>query len=706
MGISARRHAATFGATIAAAALLLVAAPPAAHAADLVDLPGGATRAITSTTESVTFPLTVLGDIPPIVIDATVVDIVHDNAAQSTDSVTASVDLTARMLTLTITDPDAFTAQGDYDVTLLLTAPPLPETTAPLTESLNVKLTRSAATLAQGGTIEVTTYDRPLGDWPPMWLLNPPDVEPPLTVAVGGDGELLSLSAMQKERAAGAVTLAIPCDDTTCPLAAGSPVALPEPLEPEGVLALDYDLTDFPLGTTTRQVELRSPQIEGAVTLTFEVTRALSPSVIPFIVVLGLLLGWLVRTALPHLIAWAQRGRRRRALLHIADNVGRLYLGRDYDPDVLRLDSPDPDLAQALYNVTSVLRNRGIPNDVIDLQQVQLINALETANAGLEDARKATAVHGDAIQGVWMLPPAVDAEFTAARDAVTQALTAVQERNLRGAQDANRAADAAMVELGDASRAWITQYSDAVEDLADRAAGAPDATGLTDLHDELVTASAAPEAPPADGRPALEAVSRRMKDWLDVRPRLLEVADGLAKYDWADAGDLRTAWLQADPVDALRDGDDSLANLLAEASKPSPVGPLELDEAEADAGAGEAEPDKSQEAEAPAESRGSDLSTLLAVPGASLNFSPSHAVFTGIGWAATLVRYVILAVIASLVALLVAQGTWTGTPDQILIVFAWAFALDLAADLVKGGFTAPDKLPKLTSAKPPTEPTP
>ena len=78
---------------------------------------------------------------------------------------------------------------------------------------------------------------------------------------------------------------------------------------PDGVLELDCKLSGFPLGPSTRQVEIRSPQLAASQTITFEVVTALTPLAIPIVVILGLLLGYLVNTALPRITAWAERRR-------------------------------------------------------------------------------------------------------------------------------------------------------------------------------------------------------------------------------------------------------------------------------------------------------------------------------------------------------------------------------------------------------------
>ncbi len=686
---------------VAIAAFLLVLVPqPTFAAVDLVTPTGGEARVFDSSTETVSFPVTPAGSTPLVGAEVSVTAVVLEDVALSSSSVIAGLDIAAGVLTLTFVDHSTFAEQGVYKVSVKITAPAGATEPMPATQTLSLTLKREAAEIDAGGTVQVTRYVGWLDDAFPALF---PVVEPPLELPLGDAGELVSISAVQAERSSGSITLKTRCNGELCPVPHGSPMTLSEPIAPHGVLGLGYDLADFPLGTTERTVTIDSPQLAAPVPVKFAVKTALSPVWIPIIVVAGLLVGYLVRVWIPMLSRWAQRRRVRVALLRIANNVRALYLGLPPDPGPRGPadppDNADPELWRALRDIVAILRPRSTPRDVVDLQLVALRDALEAANKRLTDAQTVADGHGAKVSGAWMLPPDVKGRLTAARVSVNEALAAVQERRLRLAKDKNTEAEKALREIVEESNAWVQRYVDSVKDLAAEIPSdtqAADPTEIETLRSMLAKVMKPSETVAADPQAALSEVSNQMERWeIAIKPVLLAAATEMQDADREAADELRTAFTNPNPVEAMNGSEGAFQKLILAHRSPTPSEsteepPSSFSPAEVEV---EAEP-----GEAPKKPEPPELSSVLAIPGASLDGSSGGGVYIGIGWAAQTLRFVVLAIVACLVAFWVGQDDWTGAGSQLFIVFGFAFTLDLTTDKVTALFGAGATLPKLTSS--------
>jgi hypothetical protein len=737
------------------AVLLLAAAP--SNAADLstaTDDPivvQSDERSITSETTQVTFPLTIAAEASTENITATVDSIARGTEMLDSAALTAEIDAGARILTLTIKDPRVFEVAGDYTVTLSIDTPQTadtatttdPESAAgpiaePIAQSIEVTLTRAAAALTADPSVKIADYvELPSWRTPDVWKwLRPwehrteddageggwidqlyPDVTPPLMLTVS-QGELITLSAVQKELEVGTVTLSVDCaaagkstrHDTedkrerTCLLAPGTPVDLPTPLTPDSVLGIDYSLDGFPLGKTVRHVTLTSPQLGAPVSVEFTVTKALTPLAIPLIAIFALFVGWLTKTILPKITKWSQRRRLRRELIAIAGNIRHRYASPPPDDDPLTPYDGDRALARALTGIENALANTNLTQAQIDSQQVVLADALKAANERLATQLKAITDNEAQFTGrQWVLPPTLEKQLEQARAAVERAFTAVEMNQLSAAGIRNAEAAKELDEVARYSREWVERYVTALAAVEEQFAATPveAAPDLSSLTDRLAEAKAPNPTTIADAREGLTQVSDRMQTWnTALLDRLAIIIDNIARYAGASPATSRDALRNPDPIDALGALNQPLGELI-EAAKAAKA----REDSDSTSGNLETIPagpvdDGSAESQTPAGAAREYLATSGAVGGLSLVFSPADAVVAGIGAWAKLLRYAILAVIASLVAMIVSAGDWFGTPDQVLIVFAWAFGLDLVTGDGTGALWGPNaKLPQLSVAE-------
>lgn len=648
---------------------MILAAPQSASAADvdLLELTGGDTRTLASATGSVAFPIRLSEAASPSTMEVEVTGVTRGTTSQAETDIAAS--MTASTLTLTITTPAAFMSQGDYVVSLLVTSG------AADTENIQVTLTREAAVLTAGATVEVVQYVGWFFGLPIQTLS--PTIAPDLSLSVGDGGDLVSLSAVQAERSAGSVTLLVPESGEDQSLATGAPHPLPTPVTAGGALNLDYALSDFPLGTSTRKVDVNSPQLTTPITVTFEVATRLSPVWIPIIVLVGLFAGWLARIALPWLTEWSRRRALRLRLVDIAQRMRNRYA--------------DSILHQTLSGIQATLGNTALTREELDEQQVALAGALQAAVSRLAAGRATASASEGLLVGGWRLPPVVNGALADARTAVNTEMIGIEARETDLMANRSATTNARLADLLAAAIEWNRVYLESLKALH---AGLPsdpaviDRLRLGQLVARLDDAIALSPASAADVRSALMAVNERTSQWNhSLRPAMLRVSANLAPDEAAASLEQKLSHL--DPATAVSDSRAEFVGLIAAAVagvagvNPGPV-----------------------VASTPSPA-GVDTSILLTISGSdgdSLHTTAGRGFFTGVGALAEVVRYLLLAVIASGVALAVGQASWVGTPDQVLIVFGWAFALDLSTEVVKTMFAADASLP--TFATPATPATP
>lgn len=288
-------------------ALVTLATPAAAQ----VDEPSSVTPSVTTATlpasssAKLVYPLLVVGPAPT---DAVIDEVTLGGAAVDpsvADAIEATID--ARKLTLSVM-ADEVPEQGTYSVLLSVTTgvDQLP---------LTVTFTRPAVTLTGPTTL---TLVRTIGPDLP-WLaqvLQTPDSDPVKTSLRVDSGRLLTASSAPQDAVEPSVT------------------ATPTVHSDAATLDLSATTNEDDLGSFTRTVDVVSPQLGAPRTITIEVRNRLSLIWIGAILVLAVIVGWLVRTLLPWIVAGVSRSRARIVLQQ------RLH--------TLLADVPDADVAKVV----------------------------------------------------------------------------------------------------------------------------------------------------------------------------------------------------------------------------------------------------------------------------------------------------------------------------------------------------------------------
>ncbi|MFP5376871.1 MAG: hypothetical protein ACLGIO_08835 [Acidimicrobiia bacterium] len=660
----------TVGRWAAVAALVLapaLAGDPAA-ADDLVAVEGPTRRALPEAPRpSFGFPVS----LPPAgaaaaSIDAQVLEVLAGDRLLPEASVEVSVDREGRRLVLAVLDDHRFAEAGEYTITALLVA-------GDHRQSVTLTLVRPAARLSATATVEVEAFDSlPIaGRWPGD------DGGGVLPLGVDRGAPLVSLAARQVEPGRGRVVLSAACDgDAPCRLDEASPVVLAAPGRPDGVVRLDYELEGFPLGTTTRTVEIRSPQLAAPTTVAFEVTRRRSPVLIPLVVVAGVATGWLVRTALTGAIARGRLARSRRQLVEELDRLHRRYADEGLRAELDRLRR---DAAEA----SDEKGPEAVRKEVSEL--------LSAADDRLAGARRRLDAVAAPVAGTWTLPPAV---AEALRD-LRQAVMALEDRlrvgDARGAVGQAATAENLLHALEGRGRSWIDGLAATLAQLERAIAGAQPGDGIDVLNDTVARARG--QAATADGDGPRE-VLRRCQALLghadDVLERAVAVVEARAARDQELARSVLAA-LRAgpDPEARLRHATPLLAELLR---MPAPT-------AATGATVRESRLRRVADGDAPVGER-ADLATAaldLGARGAGAPAAP-YALSLTLSGAAELARAAILAVLLAVAAYATYGSGWVGTLPDVVTVFGWAFALDLSVEAVQAAFTGVDRAGRAGSA--------
>jgi hypothetical protein len=645
-------------AALALSAAIVIGPGQAAQAADLVTVPGSAERAVPSTgVGDVVFPvtLTVAGE-QATSIEPTVVDVTFGSQTLPAPGIEPSLDTDAGKLVLTLTDPAVFSRAGDYEVVLRLA------TESGDSQLLSVTLTRPAAGLSAGGTVEVVDYTGFLSE------LNP-DSHPDLSLSVGSGGELLAVGAAQTERDAGTVRLSADCATEPCALDSGSPVALAEPVGPDGRLRLDYSIDGFELGATTRVVEVRSPQLAAPVNITFTVSERLSPALIVLITLAGLAAGLLVRVVLTGAIERSQRQTMITDLKRVIAGLKPTY------PN-------DKDLGKKLDAVSNVLNGR-LSTPEIERQRTAVREAVDAANAAWDAAHEAYEKDAAEVAGPWRLPVDISLAYESMRSALAERSTAIASRSTDDLDAASTASLGAARTLAEASAAWLAKYRRGLEAYETTAAAVDG-----QVQSVFTAAKAKAVDDPGSSVAALTAVSACVAQWrTEIRGTAARTIDALAPRDDDLAKEAYAAVDLDDPAEAVTQASAIVKKLFA-IPAPSKAPGTVVESESAREPLAEPEEDTAQE----------PLPVLPAPVHIALALAASRAVSRGIEWAATLARFLVLAVIVCFVVYWVTVQAWVGTTDQVMAVFGWAFALDVSVSAVAALFGASAVLPSVPGA--------
>lgn len=660
----------TVGRWAAVVALVLAPALAGAPAAadDLVAVEGPSRRALPEAPRpSFAFPVSLSpAGAAAAAVDAQVLEVLAGDRLLPEASVQVSVDREARRLVLAVLDDHRFAEAGEYTVTALLVA-------GDHRQSVTLTLVRPAARLSATATVEVEAFDSlPIaGRWPGD------DGGGVLPLGVDRGASLVSLTARQVEPGRGRVVLSAACDgDAPCPLDEASPVALAAPGRPDGVVRLDYEVEGFPLGTTTRTVELRSPQLAAPTTVAFEVTRRRSPLLIPLVVVAGVATGWLVRTALTGAIARGRLARSRRRLAEEVDGLHRRYADDDLRADLDRL-------ARDASEAADEERLEAVRKEVSEL--------LGAAQDRLAGARQRVEAVAAPVAGTWTLPPAVAEALRDLRGAVVALEDRLRAGDGSGAVEQAAGAENLLHALDSRGRAWIDGLAATLARLGQAIAGAQPGGGIDVLGDAVARARSQAATADGDGpREVLQRCQALLGHADDVLERAVAVVEARAARDQELARSVLAALRAGPDAEArLRHATPLLAELLR---VPAPT-------AAAGATVRESSLRRVANGGAPVGER-ADLAPASLDPGARHAGAPAapYALSLTLGTAAELGRAAILAVLVAVAAYATYGSDWVGTLPDIVTVFGWAFALDLSVEAVQAAFTGVDGAGRAGSA--------
>jgi len=316
---------------------------------------------------------------------------------------------------------------------------------------------------------------------------------------------------------------------------------------PIGVAIAD----DLPAGKLTGKSELRAPQLEEAVVISYELHSRVSNVTIALALALGLAIGWLAKSVL----------RARLDLLRVRRELAEVgKAASEY------LDSPDAELAGAAAGVIEACRAKldesaaraaqlGIARDA---QQKALDAAVVGYKARLATARQEVAGLCKLVDAPWSIPRELAGMFDAIAVAAAGARAAVERGDAVGASKATKDAGDAPGAAQQAFQAWRDGVASLITKLqtqpAAQAAPWPAAAGvvaseaaaeLTKRVDELGDQPAADAAALASWIAKLHAVQRYLAEAATRMATTWGLVIAAARRELAS--------LSPNPLDALGD---------------------------------------------------------------------------------------------------------------------------------------------------------
>ena len=638
------------GAALFAALLLLVVAPPA-RADDLLSLTGGTKKAFSTIPARVSFPVgyaTAARD--PAAIRPTVIDVVRGDQALPYSAEMLGVELAVAAQALVVTVNEAgrplFAPTGDYTVKILLTA-------GTNRQTVDLTLVRPATVVTAPTIVKV---DERKGK------------RPPLRVTVGRDAGLTAVAGEQKEAEAGRVELYLDrtCEGTDvpkgakgCSLAARTPVPLNPTAMPDGVLTLGYDLEEFPLGKSTRTVELRSPDIAAPISITFEVTKRRAAGWIVLITIAGVALGWVVRIGLTTLTTRTALSRRR------ADLIDQMASARGHFGD-----------EELRMKLVQLEREAGTAKAATGLDDVETRAkaAVGAAEKRLDDLTTTHRALRAPVEASWKLPPGPAQDLTALTGLLQDAGQALQAYDHDTAKvllaDAGRQSDL----LKSSVDGWLSAYQEALDTAVAGAAPAPT------LEKSLVRAKT--QATPAEN-PDVAA--------------LIKTADGSVEI-WNR--DLQEAILTE--VRSRRPNDPQAATAVVKALSGTRADPKErLSAVTKDLTKLLAAPARTETREAAVRDAATGPTSTPTEAGEQVDSAAVLDYRKPAGWRETLrrdgarlvlgrlaelVRVFLLAVVLAVATYGIYADAWIGTATEMIALGGWAFGIDLTAEAVRTTF--------------------
>lgn len=301
-------------------------------------------------------------------------------------------------------DLDRAPGAGTYELSLRITS-------GRRVQHLELQFLRPFATL-EGPTTFIV--DRTLIF--PWWTK---ERTPPLRV-VERSGALVSGASVRQVDAATARFVFGPRPFTPSDAPASVPAS--NVIQPNGSVDVAYSLNGrFPLGTATRTIEISAPQLQSPTKLVLQVRSRRHPAWIAVVVGLGLIAGWLLRTALQR---WGELGRARLQALDLLDRLGQE--DRDHqDAEFRKKLSELIARVEALRKGPDWRDGTKIATTVKEVSQ-DLNSALTRLGEGREVASAQLAAAIELVETRWSLPENVQAALITARTDLEGASRALQ----------------------------------------------------------------------------------------------------------------------------------------------------------------------------------------------------------------------------------------------------------------------------------------
>lgn len=275
------------------------AAPIGTFALTEAQLSGdGATRAV--------FPMTLSSGVGRVVRPAKITvarDGLQEQAAF--DAVSVTWDQQTPGLVLSVARPGLLRA-GKYEIVVKLSGA---NGDGRLTQIETVTLTRPSAPVVVPGTLTVRqTRNSWLPDGWDKLALVPPDQTPVLSITTAQDFVLSCVQARHSSSGAGSIAVHEACAD--------------DPVKGARTLTVPYEVgDDMPIGTSGHSVILTADEFTDSKSVAITVTSRRSPTYLTGLIVLGLLLGWIVRVGL---VGYRRRLDQRLQLIDFAAFIEKL----------------------------------------------------------------------------------------------------------------------------------------------------------------------------------------------------------------------------------------------------------------------------------------------------------------------------------------------------------------------------------------------
>lgn len=626
----------------AIAAVGLAAGP--ASADDLVDLPSGSSATLPAEAGAVVLlPLTPAAGVAAEGLIARVVRVVRDGMpvpAETMQAIGVRIEPAVPALRFDVRI-DALARVGDYTATVAVGA-------GGRSELVDVVFKRPGADLQAPATIDVKRTV-----WIPEWGIGGTrDERPDLHLVAGPDTRITQFFVTGLDSSTDRIEVTAP----------------ETPISGRSAPPLSYRITGTPpLGTVTRTVQLDSAQLTRPLTVQFRVTTRRDPALIVVFALLGLFAGVLVRRIL---VAVQNRAAAAGRATELATRLEELAAGRE-DGHFRReigklLDGLDAKSGRWLLRPAAKL------DAVVTEAEAKANELLAELDAGLAEVAADLPAPEKVVRPDWTVPGTVPwADVLAGARKDLDELDALLDRgNLSEARTTLADLENEVRVLAGLARQYV----------ADIVAGAGQL-------EQVLAARPAPAFGPVAGR--AHRLATLTPPAADAEP----LAVLTAAYDAGYAqGELVTRLGQAvgDFAAALRTPE---AEAAAAAVRTALGESLPLSAA-ADRLPGllalaRTELSRSSETESVAAGFPAPIARpALPVPArrtvarSRVSSGRRQVLAAGVGWAVGLARFAVLGLVLSLIAYRWLEPAWTGTLGDILVVFTWAFALDVSVGAV------------------------